>query len=126
MDFRKDIKDLDLYQATGRTCNIVFSPESTGSNFTLLRVEIDPGVKMPMHTHPDGFELMYYLSGTGEMTVGDEEITVGPDVVVVAKAGVPHQTRVGPNEPLVCLCTYVPPLPDSYITANYKKIEKTK
>ncbi len=117
---RWDIKELDNWIGPGRQCQIVVSPEATGTKeITVLHVEMDPGGATAVHTH-DGIELMFYMEGHGEMTMGDKVITVGPGVAVLAEKGVVHQLRNG-NEPMKLLCVYSPPIPDSFITSIYKK-----
>lgn len=122
---RWDVNELDDWEGYLRKMQIVISPEITGTReATVFRVQMDPGSQTAMHTH-DGIELMYYLSGHGEMTMGDEIIQVGPDVAVLAEKGVVHQLRNG-NEPMTLLCIYVPPVPHSFIEANYKRVPKKK
>lgn len=121
---RLDMKEVDIWEAAGgRKMQVVISPEITGTKeATVFRVEMAPGAQTLVHTH-DGIELMYYLSGHGEMTVGDKVVQVGPDVAVLAEKGVVHQLRNG-NEPMTLLCVYVPPIPHSFIESQYKRVPK--
>jgi quercetin dioxygenase-like cupin family protein len=123
---RWDMKEVDLWLADGgRKMQVVVSPEITGTKeATVFRVEMEPGGKTLVHTH-DGIELMYYLSGYGEMSMGDEIIQVGPDVAVLAKPGIVHQLRNG-SEPMTLLCIYIPPIPHSFIESQYKRVPNPK
>lgn len=61
------------------------------------------------HAHCDRDKLYVVLSGTGELTIGDECQTVGPGDVGLARAGIVHSvTNPGP-ERLVMLTTMSPP-----------------
>lgn len=122
---RRVIAELDDWQGDRRKMQLVVAPESTGTQeMTVFRVEMEPYAQTSMHVH-DGAELMYYLTGHGEMSMGDEIIEVGPDVAVLAEKGVVHQLRNG-SEPMTLLCVYVPPVPTAFIQSNYKIVPKQK
>ncbi len=122
---RRVIAELDDWQGDRRKMQLVIAPEATGTKeMTVFRVEMEPYAQTSVHTH-DGVELMYYLTGHGEMSMGDEIIEVGPDVAVLAEKGVVHQLRNG-GEPMTLLCIYVPPVPTSFIQSNYVIVPKKK
>ncbi|MHB0870930.1 MAG: cupin domain-containing protein [Chloroflexota bacterium] len=122
---RRDIAELDDYQGDRRKMQLVLAPEVTGTReMTVFRVEMEPYAQTSMHVH-EGVELMYYLAGRGEMSMGEEIIEVGPDVAVLAEKGLVHQLRNG-AEPMTLLCIYVPPVPTSFIESNYVRVPKQK
>jgi mannose-6-phosphate isomerase-like protein (cupin superfamily) len=122
---RRVIAELDDYQGDRRKMQLVLAPDATGTKeMTVFRVEMEPFAKTEVHTH-EGVELMYYMTGHGEMSMGDEIIQVGPDVAVLAEKGLVHQLRNG-AEPMVLLCIYTPPVPTSFIQHNYKVVPKQK
>ena len=115
--------ELQTYQASGRKCKILFSEEQTGTkDASALLVEFALGEGTPVHTH-DGIEIMYVISGEGISIEDGKETKIGPNTAVLAEKGVPHAIINGTDTPMRMLCIYVPPLPDSYIVANYKKTD---
>src|SRR5207237_1329271 len=51
---------------------------------------IAPHTRVPRHLHPNTEEAMIILEGTLEVVLGDQRMTVGPDHVVLAPAGMVH------------------------------------
>lgn len=72
-----------------------------------LRVAVDPGVALPMHSH-HGEEIVYVLEGTWEFQLEGEGVrTLKPGDVAFVPAGVKHWAKnVGSNIGSV-LATYV-------------------
>jgi len=121
---QKNISQMDTWQAAGRTCQILVSPEVTGTGqVSALHVEFEPGQGTPIHTH-EGIELMFVIEGEGVSIEDGKENRIYANHVVLAPKGIPHGIVNGPDRPMRMLCVYVPPLPDEYIKTNYKKIEK--
>lgn len=58
----------------------------------LLRIEtsLDPGVKRPLHSHPDQQELFVVHEGTLGLAVEDEEFVLEPGEEATVDAGTPH------------------------------------
>lgn len=70
-----------------------------GVPLSFFLVALPPGEGPGLHTHPYA-EIFVVQSGRGRFTLGDEEIEVQSDQIVIAPAGVPHAfTGIGP-EPL--------------------------
>ena len=114
---------IDTWQAAGRTCKILVSPEETGTReVSALFVEFEPGKGTPVHTH-NGTELMFVTDGQGVSVEQGKEVSISTNSVVLAEKDIPHQIVNGPDRPMRMLCVYVPPLPDAYIKENYKKLE---
>ncbi len=119
-------KELDDWQAAGRSMKILFSPVETGTKeLSSLLVEFEPGLGTPIHTH-DGIELMFVIDGDGVSVENGKETKISPQSIVLAEKGVPHGIINGPGSKMHMLCVYFPPLPDSYIQANYKKVPLKK
>jgi quercetin dioxygenase-like cupin family protein len=122
----RNASKLDTWQGSGRTCKILVSPEETGTrDISALLVEFEPGEGTPVHTH-DGIELMFVLEGQGISVEDGKESKISTNSVVLAEKGVPHQIVNGSDGSMHMICVYVPPLPDSYIKANYNKIPKVE
>jgi mannose-6-phosphate isomerase-like protein (cupin superfamily) len=66
-----------------------------------------PGGGVPLHRHHNE-EVYIILHGSGEMTVGDERITVSPGSAVYLPPGVPHALRNTGGEDLIVMWVYAP------------------
>lgn len=120
----RNASELDTWQGSGRTCKILVSLGETGTrDISALLVEFEPGEGTPVHTH-DGIELMFVLEGEGISIEDGKESKISKNSMVLAEKGVPHQIMNGPDVPMHMMCVYAPPLPDSYIMANYKRVPK--
>ena len=78
-----------------------------GRELVQVRVEIDPGVKFPRHSHP-GEEIIYVLTGSLEYQVGDKPpmtLKAG-DVLFIPARAIHTATNVG-RGPGAELATYL-------------------
>jgi quercetin dioxygenase-like cupin family protein len=62
---------------------------ATGSPNTLVYLEVDPGERIPLHTHT-AEEVFVVLEGTGVVTAGDEQWEASAGAIAVAPAFVRH------------------------------------
>lgn len=78
-----------------------------GREVVQVRVEIDPGVALPMHTHP-GEEIVYVLDGTFEFNVeGKSPMKLKGGDVAFVPSGVKHAPKnIGSSKGTV-LATYI-------------------
>jgi len=78
-----------------------------GREVIQVRVEIDPGVASPRHTHP-GEEIIYVLEGALEYEVeGKPTVTLKPGDVLFIPAGVVHAAKAVGSGNGVELATYI-------------------
>ena len=61
----------------------------TGSPYTVVYLEVDPGKRIPLHTHSSE-EVFVVLAGTGVVTAGDEQWTASAGALAVAPAFTSH------------------------------------
>lgn len=61
----------------------------TGSPNTLVYLEVDPGMRIPLHTH-NAEEVFVVLQGTGIVTAGDEQWEASAGAIAVAPAFAKH------------------------------------
>ncbi len=75
----------------------------TGLGFHLI--EVAPGCESTeYHVHHYEDECTYVLSGTGVVTIGDEDYEIGPgDFIGYRKGGLAHTMQATGNETLVCI-----------------------
>jgi len=78
-----------------------------GREVVQVRVDFDPGVLAPLHTHP-GEEIIYVLEGTLEYEIGGKPpVRVKPGDVLFVPAGTPHLARNVGSSNGAELATYV-------------------
>ena len=76
-------------------------------------VHIPPGERSTLHFHDQADEVWIVASGEGTATVGSDEITLGPDTMVLVPKKVPHQIFCRGKEDLKVFFVYVPAGPES-------------
>jgi mannose-6-phosphate isomerase-like protein (cupin superfamily) len=75
---------------------------------SLAEARLAPGAATTPHHHGVTEEIYYILTGTADMTLGQETRPVGPGDAIAIPPGIRHTIRnTGPEE-LVFLCTCAP------------------
>jgi mannose-6-phosphate isomerase-like protein (cupin superfamily) len=69
---------------------------------------VEAGRATTMHLHRRSEEIYLFTSGTGRMTLADEEFAVAAGDAVPIPPGTPHKLTNGGDEPLVLLCVCAP------------------
>lgn len=101
--------------------------EPPGGNASYLgRAVFRPGARSPVHQHPDSEELVYVLSGSGTMTLGDATFTVEVGMALRIPAGVAHSFTVGGEEPMEIVQVYSPGGPEQRFRAWEQQTEGDK
>jgi mannose-6-phosphate isomerase-like protein (cupin superfamily) len=81
---------------------------------------LKPGGKTVLHSHPLSEEVIVFVKGTGEITLGDKVYEFKPGYVLYAPPGVPHgNIRVTGNEEMLAVGTQSPPDTRMYRIAGY-------
>lgn len=91
-------------QPGGKTkIHLLFDPASTDSPAMSLSVgEFQPGAEIARHSHDESAEILYILSGSGEVQVGSEKVPFGGDQAIHLPEGQPHSVKFkGPEKTLV-------------------------
>jgi quercetin dioxygenase-like cupin family protein len=81
-----------------------------GTGLTLAVVEIEPGRRVPEHTHPNE-QLGFVIQGSVTFTIGSETRTLGPGGSWQISPDIPHHVDVGPDGAIVAEA-YAPPRAD--------------
>lgn len=103
------VKDGIEFRGLGALVKRLIYPEVTGvKGATLAVVYINPGEEIVLHSHPEE-ELYYIISGTGTVTLDDEEVPVGPGSAVYIAGNRIHGQRPTGNEPLYMVAVVTPP-----------------
>jgi quercetin dioxygenase-like cupin family protein len=93
-------EELPVYELTAgnRLCGL--ATRSRGSSeVALWNHVLDAGAEAPPHWH-DHDQVIYVLSGSGQVIVGDEEVSVASGDVVVAPAHTPHRVSAAAEKAL--------------------------
>lgn len=69
---------------------------------------LESGQTQPVHAHSGADKFYFVLSGMGNFTIGDEQKQVGPGMLIVAPAGVPHGVSNPGHERLSLLIAIAP------------------
>ncbi len=75
---------------------------------SLAEARLPPGQATVLHHHAVTEEIYYILSGTGEMTLGQEARPVGPGDAIAIPPGQRHTIRNTGSDELVFLCMCAP------------------
>ena len=78
------IKDNDTYK---------LKDNKTLSNLVVSSTLLKPGKETRGHSHKGQEEVYYFISGRGEMILGEETFDVGTDKVVLIPDGVFHKVK---------------------------------
>jgi quercetin dioxygenase-like cupin family protein len=81
-----------------------------GDALTLALVELEPGISLPEHQHPNE-QLGLVIEGAITFTIAGEERVLGPGGTWSIPGGAPHSAEVGP-EGAVVLDVFAPPRGD--------------
>ena len=63
----------------------------------------------PAHSHPDGEELIYVISGVGKVAVDGEVARLRPGTAVLFPKGSVHMVRNSGTEEMKVICFFAPP-----------------
>jgi mannose-6-phosphate isomerase-like protein (cupin superfamily) len=97
-----------------RELKVLLSPKVHGTSpqLSIGMVSIPPGESGDPHFHDTEQETWFVISGTGKLVVGEEEVKLEADMVVVAPAGVPHQIINDGSQVLKALFIFTPAGPE--------------
>jgi quercetin dioxygenase-like cupin family protein len=101
----------------------LLGPAETGDDgFYLGRLEAAPGALVPRHAHTGSEEIIFVLSGTGELTVGSEKFPFAANEALFLPAGQPHAVKFTGDERAEMVQIYAPAGPED----RYKDAGKNK
>lgn len=111
-----DLKDAQVYHLPGRDWSLLAGPQNVAAKNLTLGLAVFPGGSAPDgHVHPAEEEVIYILSGTGELITPEGSVQLGPGTSVYIPPGLHHATVCHGPEPLELLSVFSPPvIPGSY------------
>jgi quercetin dioxygenase-like cupin family protein len=91
----------------------LLEPAKTGNKALYVGIlEGEPGAEVPRNSHPGSAEILYVLSGGGEVTIGSEKLTFGPDEALHIPEGQPHAAKFTGPDKTVMLQVFAPAGPE--------------
>lgn len=74
----------------GIDMRVMLGAEATGGSFSAVIGTLAPGQGPPLHRHLDRDEYFFVLEGTYHLTVGDQELDIGPGTLAFVPRGTMH------------------------------------
>jgi quercetin dioxygenase-like cupin family protein len=102
--------DADALGLPGRELRWLISPNAVpaeGCSACVIRVA--PGDRVrPAHSHPNGEEVIYIITGSGRVLVGEDVRAISPGTVVLFPRGVVHMVHNTSDEEMKVVCFFAP------------------
>jgi quercetin dioxygenase-like cupin family protein len=114
-------RDIEALNLPGRMLRWVVTEETTGAKqCSMAIIEVQPGHKVrPAHSHPNGEEVIYLLSGSGRVWIDGDVGLVQAGSAVLFPQGKPHMLQNTGNEVMKVVCFFAP----ATSLENYKMFE---
>ena len=87
---------------------LINSKQSNRLGVSILRLA--PGVKIPVHTHPEEYDSIYVVRGKGEAWVNGSWRSIGQGDYILVPPGEEHGVHNTGNEILELFIVHSPPL----------------
>jgi len=109
-------EEAKVFNLPGRDWLHYIGPEINGAKNITVGYSVFPGGSAPEgHVHPTQEEVIYIISGNGELVTPEGTATLEPGTVVYIPVGLHHQTVSHGPEPLEMVTSFSPPvIPGSY------------
>jgi quercetin dioxygenase-like cupin family protein len=114
----KDVEELDI---PGRHLRwLVADDRIQAKQCSTCVIRVAPGDKVrPAHSHPEGEEVIYIISGSGRVLIDGEVSPVTAGCAVLFPQGKPHMLHNTSSEEMKVVCFFAP----ATSLANYKMHE---
>jgi quercetin dioxygenase-like cupin family protein len=105
-----DEQTVEALDLPGRMLRWVITPETTGAKYcSMCVIEVQPGQTVkPAHSHPNGEELVYLLSGCGRIWIDGEIGHVRRGSAILLPQGKIHMLQNTSNEVMKAACFFSP------------------
>ena len=102
-----DAEELGL---PGRRLRWLVSKDAiNANNCSACVIRVAPGEKVtPAHSHPNGEEVIYIMSGSGRVLVGNEVRAVRQGMAVLFPQGIVHMLHNTGTEEMKVVCFFAP------------------
>jgi quercetin dioxygenase-like cupin family protein len=107
-----DADTLPVFAGKGKIKPLL-EPAKTGTNALYVGIlEAEPGAEVPRNTHPGSAEILYVVSGAGDVSIGSEKIAFGPDEALHIPDGQPHAAKFTGPEKTIMVQVFAPAGPE--------------
>lgn len=105
-----------VYELPGRDWYHYIGPEINGAKYLTIGYSVFPAGSAPEgHVHPSQEEVIYIISGRGELVTPEGTAVLEPGTSVYIPVGLHHQTVSHGPGPLEMVTSFSPPVaPGSY------------
>ena len=101
----------------------LLEPAKTGNRGLYVGIlEAEPGAEVPRNSHAGSAEILYVISGAGDVTIGSEKLTFGAEEALHIPDGQPHAAKFTGPERTVMLQVFAPGGPEE----RYRAPQSTK
>jgi quercetin dioxygenase-like cupin family protein len=109
-------EDAQVHHLPGRDWFLCVGPQNSAAKNLTVGVAIFPAGSAPDgHVHPAEEEVIYIVSGTGELVTPEGAVALAPGTAVYIPVGMHHATVAHSSEPLELISIFSPPvIPGSY------------
>ena len=122
-----DADTLSVFAGKGKIKPLL-EPAKTGNKSLYVGIlEAEPGAEVPRNSHPGSAEILYVVSGEGNVTVGSEKIPFGAEEALHIPDGQPHAAKFTGPEKTIMVQVFAPAGPEErYRAAQSGGKQKTK
>ena len=106
-----DEANVEALELPGRQLRWVITNENSGAKHcSMCVIEVQPGQTVrPAHSHPNGEEVIYLLSGSGKVYIEGVVEPVKAGCAVLFPKGSVHMLRNSGTTPMKVACFFAPP-----------------
>ena len=91
----------------------LLEPAKTGNRALYVGIlEAEPGAEVPRNRHPGSAEILYVMSGAGDVTIGSEKIRFGAEEALHIPDGQPHAAKFTGPDKTIMLQVFAPAGPE--------------
>ncbi|HMF40727.1 MAG TPA: cupin domain-containing protein [Polyangia bacterium] len=107
-----DADKLSVFGGKGKLKPLL-EPATTGNKALYLGIlEAEPGAEVPRNTHPGSAEILYVVSGAGDVTIGSEKIPFEAEEAIHIPDGQPHAAKFAGPERTIMVQVFAPGGPE--------------
>ena len=107
-----DAEKLSVFAGKGKIKPLL-EPAKTGNRALYVGIlEAEPGAEVPRNSHPGSAEILYVVSGAGDVTIGSEKIGFGAEEALHIPDGQPHAAKFTGPEKTIMVQVFAPAGPE--------------
>jgi quercetin dioxygenase-like cupin family protein len=112
---------LPVFGGKGKSRALLDPAQTGGRGFYLGTLEADPGAEVPRNTHPGSAEILFVVTGAGELTVGSEKFPFEADEALYLPENQPHAAKFSGTDKALLVQIFAPAGPEPAATPTGTK-----